>query len=279
MPTREDFTRPHYQGSSFEDKGLSVGFDWRYELVGDYLLQSHSYLAVLERTKGRRSRYPLPADQQQVLAVYQDFGDLSAYRTGTWWDTVGWRLFGLKAPLPVVRVQAKLNEESPSTTSAWTGVDSLVLTIPTTLTLQQAMRQVRLRLAKEELAKPVSAAIAPRYTLQSNRLRSDTLHLGAVALSFYRGTKKKPLWKIGHDLKLVPTMIFNLRKEELHPEEFSYEKATLATAARRLIRQAILIAENAARGRFFTDEKFPEAMIDTYKRKAGRPVGTARKKK
>ena len=87
-----------------------------------------------------------------------------------------------------------------------------------------------------------------------------------------------PLWEIGHKLKLVPIMIFNLHKEKLNPEKYAYEKATLATAARRLIRQAILIAENAARGRFFTDEKFPEAMIDTYQRKAGRPVGTKRKK-
>ena len=104
------------------------------------------------------------------------------------------------------------------------------------------------------------------------------LHLGAVALSWYRAKPKMPLWEIGHKLKLVPIMIFNLQQEKLHPEEYAHEKATLATAARRLIRQAILIAENAARGRFFTDEKFPEAMVDTYQRKAGRPVGTTRKK-
>lgn len=233
---------------------------------------------MLDRVKGRRSRYQLPADHQQVLAVYQDFGDLSSYRTGTWWKTTGWQLFGLKAPLPLVRTHAKLDENNPSSTVNWTGVNSLVLTIPSTLTLQQAMRGVRFRLMQEELRTTVSASIAPRYTLKAIRLRKDTLHLGAVALSWYRAKPKMPLWEIGHKLKLVPIMIFNLQQEKLHPEEYAHEKATLATAARRLIRQAILIAENAARGRFFTDEKFPEAMVDTYQRKAGRPVGTTRKK-
>ena len=42
---------------------------------------------------------------------------------------------------------------------------------------------------------------------------------------------------------------------------------------------ALLIAENAARGRFPCDKPFPEAMLDAYTRKAGRPVGSKRPKR
>ena len=53
----------------------------------------------------------------------------------------------------------------------------------------------------------------------------------------------------------------------------------LSIAARRLIRTAALVAENAARGHFPCDKPFAEAQLDYYKRKAGRPVGSKRAKR
>jgi predicted transcriptional regulator len=268
----------HFRTANFADDGVSAAVDWRYELVPDYLMASHSYLAIRDRIKGRPSRYPVPTDHQAVLAVYRDFGDFRSQLEYKWWETEGKLLFGLKAPLPKVTLHPALDANNKATTATWTGVDSLVLTVPATLTLAQAMKQIRRQLASQQLAAEMAGPVAPKYQLLSNRLRQDTLMLGAYALSRYRQPKPPPLWKIGHDLELVPTMVFQLADERERPEEYAHEKATLATAARRLIRQAIWIAENAARGRFFTDDEFPEALIDTYKRKAGRPVGTARKK-
>jgi len=57
----------------------------------------------------------------------------------------------------------------------------------------------------------------------------------------------------------------------LSEHELSYRKNVLSIAARRAIRQAVLVAENAARGRFPTDKWFPEAILSPYSRKAGRP--------
>ena len=278
MSFKHAVRRVHTHSANFVEDGVSAAEDWRYEAVSDYLLQSHSYLAIQERVKGRKPRYPLPKDHAQVLAVYQDFGDLRSQREHKWWETEGKYLFGFKAPLPQVALLNALDKSNPSSTATWNGVDALVLTVPKNLTLQQAMRQIRKQLASQELATDVAGPVAPKYQLLNNRLRQDTLTLGAYALSRYRLPNQPPLWQIGHKLELVPTMVFDLADEKINPEEYAHEKATLATAARRLIRQAILIAENAARGRFFTDEKFPEAMIDTYQRKAGRPVGTTRKK-
>jgi hypothetical protein len=61
--------------------------------------------------------------------------------------------------------------------------------------------------------------------------------------------------------------------------EYSWQKEVLSIAARRLIRTAVLIAENAARGRFPSDKSFKQAMMGDYKRKPGRPAGSKRTKR
>ncbi len=272
------FLRVHTHSANFEDHGVSAPEDWRYDAVSDYLLQSHSYLAVKDKAEGKQQRYPLPADYAQVFSVYQDFGDFRAYRESRWWESEGMHLFGLKAPLPKVTVEGTLDTGNKSISSKWAGLDSILLKVPTSLTAQQALKQIKAQLSKQTLASEVTGSVAPKYKLLRNRLRQDTVTLGAHALNRYRRKSNIPLWKIGHELELVPSMVFELEDEALNPENYSVEKATLATAARRLVKQAILIAENAARGRFFTDKNFTEAMTHTYQRKAGRPVGTSRKK-
>jgi hypothetical protein len=278
MLNRKQFLRPIYQGAKFENDAVSVDFDWRFELVADYLVQSHSYLAVAAKVKGNSPRHPLPKDYSDVLDVYSDFGDFSNYLHSDWWNKKGKFLFGLKAPEPEVKVITTLQQSNPTANAIWTGIDSEIVAIPKTLTLPQALRQLKKILSACTTPTKPDATIAPKYELVLNRMRRETLMLGSVALSLYRKRNPPPLWKIGHTLGLVPSMVFDLKKERENPSEYGDMKATLATASRRLIRQAILISENAARGRFFTDKAFPEALIQTYKRKVGRPVGTKRTK-
>jgi hypothetical protein len=53
----------------------------------------------------------------------------------------------------------------------------------------------------------------------------------------------------------------------------------LSIAANRLVKKAILLAENAARGRFPSDKPFQEAQLDYSKRKADRTSGSTRAKR
>ena len=85
-------------------------------------------------------------------------------------------------------------------------------------------------------------------------MHQETMNLGVEALKQYERGRK-------------------LREIRSRLKEFS-ENNYDESAVRRLIKLAALIAENAARGRFFTNKSFPEALTDTYRRKAGRPVGT-----
>jgi hypothetical protein len=278
MKDRKQFLRPIYRGAQFESDSVSAHIDWKYELVADYLVQSHSYLAVAAKVKGNSPRHPLPKDYSDVLDIYSDFGDFSNYPHSDWWNKKGKFLFGLKAPEPEVQVITTLEQCNPSASVQWAGIDSEIVVVPKSLTLPEALRQLKKILSSHTTPTKPDATIAPKYELVSNRMRRETLMLGAVALSLYRKRNPPPLWKIGHTLGLVPSMVFDLKKERENPSEYGDMKATLATASRRLIRQAILISENAARGRFFTDKAFPEALIQTYKRKVGRPVGTKRTK-
>jgi len=79
---------------------------------------------------------------------------------------------------------------------------------------------------------------------------------------------------------MIPTQCFDEKQvNDRNIQEFSENKEILSIAARRHIRTAVLIAENAARGRFPSDKPFKQAMMGDYKREAGRPAGTKRIKR
>lgn len=114
----------------------------------------------------------------------------------------------------------------------------------------QALRQLKELFAAQQLPNPAPPAIAPKYSISNNRMHQQTMNL---VRQYKQGIK---LREIGDWLEKYA--------------ESRYDDS----AIRRLISLAALIAENAARGRFFSNKAFPEALTDTYRRKAGRPVGT-----
>ena len=264
-------------GAKYEQVGLAVAPDWRYELVVDYLKLSPSYQAVRNHQMGQ-AQQPLPADMALVEQVLKDFGDLYKIRERDWWWHYGMQLYGIAAPLPEVHEVGQLDKHSKSLQLHWNKVDSVVLEVPLALTRAQAIKQLRKQLDKKQFAAELPKAVKPKYQLMPSKLRKETLLAGVQALKMYeRGIA---LWQIGNQLRLIPAQSFDERKvNEQNAYAYSYQKEVLSIAARRLIRTAALVAENAARGRFPCDQPFAEAQLDYYKRKAGRPVGSKRAKR
>lgn len=254
MKPQKRLIRTELLGADFDKDGLSVELDWRYEMVMDYLRLSHSYSAVLLTMQGKKSPYPLPSDYAIVEAVVKDFQDISRIGERQWWDTIGKGLFGIRAPTTNVELASRIDAVNQSATCKWQGSDSLVLTIPVTMKPAQALRQLKELFAAQQLPNSAPPAIAPKYSISNNRMHQQTMNLGVAALRQYKQGKK--LREIGDWLEKYA--------------ESRYDDS----AIRRLISLAALIAENAARGRFFSNKAFPEALTDTYRRKAGRPVGT-----
>ncbi len=243
-----------FVGADFNQDGLSIEIDWRYEMVMDYLRLSHSYKAVLLTMQGKQSPYPLPSDFAVVEAVAKDFQDVSNLNDARWWLEIGKGLFGIRAPATEVELVGRLAAENSEVTSKWEGNDTLVVNIPVTMKPSKVLRQLQELIAAQHLPEPLPLEVAPKYTISNKRFHEQSMNLGVLALRKYEQGMK--LREIGE---------FMSQYREGYFED---------TAVRRLIRVSALIAENAARGRFFSNKPFPEALIDTYQRTAGRPVGT-----
>lgn len=250
--------------------GLEVKPDWRYDLIQDYLRASPSYQIVLAANKNRYyKRYPLPADHKLVRKVVEDFGDTMKDEY-IWWHATGMGLYGVAAPRPEVQVMASLNEQLDSVKVIRDNYHSIVIKVPTIITQAEALRQFKKIISSHMIDSEVPQSIKPKYALLKSKLRQETLQNGVMALNRY--LKGYQLWEIGNYFSLVPAQCIS--KEELKSlpkDELHYRKNVLSIAARRLIRQAVLVAENAARGRFPTDASFPEAVLTPYSRTAGRP--------
>jgi len=260
-------------GADYEQAGLSVKPDLRYDLVCDYLKASPSYEAVMRKLAKQKSPYQLPSDFKVVAKVVKDFGAIYKMSEADWWKKIGMGLYGISAPLPSVKIAGVLDKNNTQLKNEWSGVNSVVAELPLNLTLPQALKQLRKQLTDYQFSAALSKQTAPLYQLSNSKLRIDTLQNGLTALRLYK--RGLPLWKIGNHLRLIPAQSFvEAEANELLETELGDRKELLSIAASRLIRCASLVAENAARGRFPSDKNFSEAITTPYKRKAGRPTGT-----
>jgi hypothetical protein len=269
---RRKLPRVEEQGARYEADGVFVASDWRYDLLLDYLQLSPSYQACTKSQGNLKGGTDLPIDSGLVQAVFNDFGDIRRIGEARWWEVRGKALFGVKAPEPVVRVIGRLTVKDSQQITEWTGVDELLVTLPLGLTRSAALKKLAKKLTDLPFAEAMPRDISAKYSLYPSKLRKETLVAGIEALKMYR--YNLPLWLIGNRLRVVPAQCFDEQDEKLNPRNYTENKIVLSIAARRLIRCAILVAENAARGRFPSNKTFPEAILDQYQRKAGRPVGS-----
>lgn len=260
-------------GAEFDEKGIFVAPDWRYDLIYHYFVASPSYQAVERDLLGQKSPYPLPKDYKLVARTIKDFGPLYKMREVSWWREKGMHLYGIKAPPPKAKPVAILDNKQKSIIVNKSAYDSLVINFPLNMTISDAVKQFKQIAHDYKFSKITPKALKPKYQLEKIKLREKNLKLGLEALHLY--TKKVPLWKIGNQLDLVPSKTFD---ESVLDTKLAYRyadnKEVMSIAASRLIKNAALVAENAARGRFPNNRPFKEAILTPYERDAGRPSGS-----
>jgi hypothetical protein len=261
--------------------------DWRYHLVVPYMRLSSSHLAVRDKYRGVKvDKSALPKDEELVLQVADGFDVLSVEADDDggdqtqWWERAGKYLYGYQNQIPsVTHLFAEANEAMRVRVGGL-GYPSLALNVPFTLTMTEAISQIR-RLFKMYEQDPelhfgmdLPDSYIAHVKLEPSRLRQDTLVKGVAALTMHRDGL--PLWQIGNKLELSLGNVIDETSSELDLDELAGRKKVLSIMARRLIKTASLVAENAARGRFPSDKPFAEAMLSTYKRAPGRPKGSGR---
>ena len=264
--------------------------DWRYSLVLPYIQHSSSYLAVRDKHLGRKvSKDELPSDANLILNVanWLDIlaisADIDKGDQTYWLERAKKSLYGFHKAIPTVGHTFTEANESILLNAGDLDYPCIMLRIPLTLTMTEALSQIKSIFnlhAKNygaQFGTPLPDSHKGQYKLETSKLRQDTLVKGVDALTMYKAGE--PLWKIGNQLDLSIKNKIEDDGVNLDQDELADKKRVLSIMAKRLINTAFLVAENAARGRFPSDKPFPEAILGTYKRTAGRPVGSKRPKR
>lgn len=256
--------------SNFEQHGFDASTNWRYDLLTDYLKISPSYIAYEEHTLNRLDEKLLPRDWKKVAKIHADFGTTQELNNEFWWYKVGMRLYGVSAPRPKVEILEVAKSKAVLSLKPQ-HYDCVILSIPTTLTRTEVLKELKKHLQDIELATSTPETIKYKYKLVPSKLQKKTLIDGKEALRLYRNNV--PLWKIGNILQLSLINLIDESKITNRNEwRYAERKLRLAAAASKLVRKAVLISENAARGRFPCDDPLPYAFSVGYTRPAGRPA-------
>jgi len=86
---RKPLPRLISMGADYEQAGVSVKSDLRYDLVCDYLKLSPSYETVMRHLSKQKFPYPLPKDSKVVAKIVNDFGAIYKMREADWWGKIG----------------------------------------------------------------------------------------------------------------------------------------------------------------------------------------------
>jgi hypothetical protein len=263
-PVRTQHDTP--RAADFRGDGVwasKLGF---YLLWMEYLAVSPSYeLARRYRAGGltQEEQAKLPADFDDVLAVYDDLGDVQRITFLDWWSERGLAVFGYEGAKPRVkridslrsnrhrhaaeRVQTFIEED-------WTEQgqpNAMLVSIPIGLSKTQITRQLGTLLAKYEVEHRVLPELKARYPLVGTRQRKDTLFRYLFVIWVRCALPRQPLWRVGARAKVSDTYSRELDAGARIPRgEQVYDRSVLAVLTSRAWSRGLALAENAARGRF-----------------------------
>lgn len=254
-----------------EQPWLWVKDIYRYVYWFEYLALSPSYeLARRHRAGADLDGRALPDDFDEVLAVYDDLGDVQHTLFRHWWRNVGLRNFGFSCEKPKVWLVGKtgdgidpdpdlVNELGYFFEEEWLDYgeqETMILAVPVGLTnseIANGLAEIVQRLGLEHQALKPSPA---KYSLAEGRFRADALRRYHRAALYQAMNPKYPHWKVRTDA-------FASRDTPTETPDME-ERKNLANGARRWLETARMIAENAARGSFPKYDIQPHALRFDY---------------
>jgi hypothetical protein len=239
-----------------------------YMLWFELLALSPSYELArrYRQSKGRLSqqdRERLPADFEQVLAVYDDFGDVQQLFFREWWLQRGLKLLGSPGDRPETELLFKASRQKPLNDEhiqrarhyfsiAWKEAhqpDVAVIAVPLNIGRQKALKQVKKLIDRHavDLFEPPT----PKYQLADKDMHVKSL-IDAMAVLYMRAAKPDfKLWQVGVEVNISKSYSkrFDSKTTKRNANN-SDELRHLEMMTSRKYRQARHIAENAARGIF-----------------------------
>lgn len=252
-----------------------------YLMWFEYLAISPSYemaRRIRSNTLRDSDRDKIPADIDDVLAVYDDLQNVQRILFPVWWRKYGLSHFGYEGSPPRVSkvgdlFHDKINGAAPKRMrrfieNGWVdqGKQRCVLVaIPVGLPQGRITRQVNAILNKLDDEERTLQPPRAKYPLLGQRHHRETLfrYLGTTWLR--AAAPRWSLWRVGARAKVSDTYSPELdHKAKVVPGQGTYDREMLTILTSRALLRARMISENAARGRFPTYEPCVDAMDFDY---------------
>lgn len=239
-----------------------------YERFFNYLRQSLTYKWAWESLKSKdsisREARQIP-DFAKVVKTAKDFGQVWDVDFETWWKARGLHQFGKRGDKPEAKVILETGVEFGGLPIALSDAAKQIygktgrtdhanyyVELPQSLTRTEMVQfidelQARIKLKKRS---DIYLHDTPLYQFKVNKINASTLDAGHKLLDFYQNTNLE-MWRIAAKLHLS-----HKHEGEVDPEapkeRFVADdiKIKLSITAHKLRKKAVLLAENAARGRF-----------------------------
>lgn len=259
----------HLKASDFRQPDLYAKQDWRYQMFFEYLRISPSYALALSCSSAEELGQKLGDSQRagRVWKVKEDMGNVFRYLYRDWFIERGLALFGVHSQKPTVSAISRLSPNATDHEIAEEGArnvdvyvqtryqkqgrpDSVLVSVPLGQTRTATVRQLKKLLATIEKESP--PAIPPtRYPMIVNKMRFNRL-LAGLRLTYFRAARpnRGGLWRAAARAKISPKYSSigpNDPKKDLENAE---GRRMMSILASRLFHDTMLIAENAATGKF-----------------------------
>lgn len=254
--------------SDFHQPELYVRPDWRYQAFFEYLRISPSYTLALSSERQDELTVAL-GDAERAGLVWrtkQDMGDVHATIYKIWLQEQGLAAFGIHSQRPSVTPLVHMHpERSDVYLRKRTDVvlekflaeryqkqgrpDSVLFSIPLNQKTSITIRQLKKALANVK-AKVTPVVPVTKYSIIQNKMRMTRLRAG-YALVLHRAARPEDeLWRVATRAKISKEHSGLDPKSPKKSKADAQARRMLTIMASRLYHDSLIIAENAAIGKF-----------------------------
>jgi hypothetical protein len=245
--------------------------DRRYDLWPEFLRLSPSYNfanRVMQGLATREEFFHEVADAEIVWATRQNFGDVWATSPSDWRKRNTLRLFGQSLSdlkLKVLHVmqsgeyaqrqnmahalETYFNRTRPEMGNPLSVVISVPLDADRSVLVQTFSEMITYYKARRDDSHDAPAQ-EPLYSLSGVKARYAVMQQTLTVAKARAYAPSIPLWEIGMNVGVNETYASEMRTKEYKKKEAVIPKNILAATTSRFLRQAVCLAENAARGKF-----------------------------
>jgi hypothetical protein len=245
--------------------------DRRYDLWSEFLRLSPSYNLANRVVLGLATKaefFDQVADAEVVWETRRNFGDVWSQSPAAWREKNTMRLFGQSLSdlkLKVLHVMQSgedahkqdmihaldtyFSRTRPEMGNPLSVVISIPLDADRAVLLQTFSEMITYYKTRREDSNEAPAE-EPLYALSGVKARYAVMEQALKVAKARAYAPKVPLWEIGMNANVNETYASEMRTKTYKKKEAVIPKNVLAATTGRFLRQAVCLAENAARGKF-----------------------------